>query len=198
MNKNRPRQFKIFQFINDVIAPAVAARGPIAQPPLLGCDEGLSDELYVGTMCRRLVRSGVVSRSEPLWYRLRQDESGSLISVLGGSYTPELHPDLGYYGKEVRGYSWPDEGVVAAAACNFLHIDRICLLTNNKKRDVDGLYHIIMNEVRPALENIHPKRLGFLVLLRNSAVDLKTYCEAVESRLVYGEIKPGVAWEETP
>jgi hypothetical protein len=179
-------------------APAVAARSPILLPPVLGIDEGLSDERYLGTMCSRLVRCGVVSQSQPLWYRRRQNETGNIITPLGGSYTPERHPELGHYAKEVRGYSWPDEGVVAGAVINFMQFDRICLLTNNKKRDVDGLHYIIMNEVRPALENIEPKRLGLLVLLRNPAADLNTYCQAVERRLVHGEIKPGVAWEQTP
>jgi len=190
------RQFRFAQFITETLGPIVSKRGIIDSAPIVGIDEGLNNEEYIGSMCRSLLISGTISCSQPLWYKRRQDETGRRISILGGSLSPFAQEATGGYGREIRHYSWPDEGVVAAAVASFTHIDRYCILTTNKKNDANGLRQIIMNEVKPALETLQPQRLGLLVLVMSPSATLGTYSLAVASRLACRKIEPGVTWEQ--
>jgi len=108
----------------------------------------------------------------------------------------ELVPELG---REQRGASWPDEGVVALALSEFTHVDRVCLLTKDTAWNKAGLRDIIMNEVRPAILRLSPPRLGLLMLAQKPSLnDLATYALAVERRLSHEGVAPGVEWAELP
>jgi hypothetical protein len=192
------RQFNSAGFLNSTIAPLLQTRSEIDGPPILGIDECLNNEEHIGALVRRLLSCDAISQSVPLWYATRETKSGEKLSVLGNSISPSpLVPDVG---RPIRGESWPDEGVIACLISNFIHADRLCLLTQNVKLDVNGLRYIFENEVGPVLEALSPKRLGLLVLAQESpsSGNLGDYARAVESRLTKRPVTPGYNWEQLP
>jgi len=172
-------------------------RGVVNETPILGIDECLNNETHIGAMATRLVKTGVVLHSEPPWYSYRRTGAGEMILALGNSVTQSaMVPDTG---KRIAGASWPDENVVGKFLCNFLAADRLCLLTQNTKKDVDGLWQILENEVRPMLEALTPKRLGLLILAQKPPATLEQYARAVEARLTTRPaVLPGYLWELLP
>src|SRR5579871_2941328 len=177
------RQFNFVGFLKATVAPTLQERGEVVERPILGIDECLNNEEHIGALGRRLVARGVVSWSMPLWYSMRVTASGKKLSVPGGSITPSvLFPDPG---RQIRGWSWPDEGVIASLISYFILNDRLCLLTRDTAKNASGLRHILESEVSPTLESLTPRRLGLLVIAQKypSSGNLASYAEAVESRL---------------
>jgi len=184
-------------FLRDTLAPLLQASGTINPLPVIGVDEGLNDWRFVEPMLHRLVGSGAVHHSIPLWYQERKLISGQTFSTSGGEAIdhPAFSPSTG-----IQGYSWPDEQVVALMATEFLSHDRLCILTQNKKRNRDGLRWILEKEVAPALQEPDLRRLGLLVLCHHlpSQCSVEAYCHAVEAELRHSVIEPGYHWKFVP
>jgi hypothetical protein len=160
---------------------------------VLAIDEGLNNEEHIGGLGRRLINAGIANIVVPLWYQQRIDRQGQRFVVSGSSLSPSsLWPDIG---RPVRGTSWPDERVVSMLVAHFSSCDRLCLLTQNTKRDRAGLWATLTREVAPAIEAIKPKHLGLLVLVQSPTMTLPGYVAAVEKRLARFAVSHGFAWE---
>jgi hypothetical protein len=189
---SQPRQFDIAEFFRDTLAPGLASIGRREPSLILGIDEGLNNPQYVGTLAADLVACGIASESIPLWYAQRKTKDGQKFSVLGNSVSKSLlMPDIG---RTVPGASWPDEGVVALLVVNFLKADRVCLLTQNTKRDRNGLRDILESEVARALSEL--RQLGLLVLAQKPGSKLKEYAAAVRAQLSSFGVPAGFQWKE--
>lgn len=186
-------------FIRETVAPLLPKRGPVGISPVVGIDEGMNNSRWVGPMLKRLIAANAICAAIPLWYQLRRRDSGELLTLVGssGKTMREFFPthDIG---RPVRGHSTPDEDVVALLTSEFLSRDRVCLLTQNKKRDCDGLRCILESEIAPVLESLEPKRLGLLVLCQTPGSSLKEYSAAVERILRDETIAPGFEWRIVP
>src|SRR5690242_8527902 len=98
----RKRQFDLRGFIEQTLTPLLPTRTVQSTAPMLGIDEGLNNEQYVGAMSRRLLQRGVISMVMPLWSQDRLTAKGERISVTGSSRIPAgpLLPDPG---RPIRG-----------------------------------------------------------------------------------------------
>jgi hypothetical protein len=190
------RQFTPGLFIRDTVGPSLGSRTVTDRRPVLGIDEGLNDKLHIAPMVTRLVARGIVSSAIPLWYQFRVLADGTRMNVLGSEIS--VSPFMPDVGRQERGTSWPDEGVVAHLVGYFLYCDRICLLTQNTSNDADGLRRILQTEVAPVLEALVPRRLGFLALVQKPRAPLEEYSALVEQRLATTEIQAGFHWELLP
>ena len=115
---NEKREYNFIGFINETLAPLVEKRDASHRPPMLGIDEGLNNEEHVGSMCRRLMRRGIVARAVPLWYQQRITKDGNLMSVPGGSVSVPLS-------SLIRGDTRPEHrGLTSGSSPRRLYISR--------------------------------------------------------------------------
>jgi hypothetical protein len=193
------REMNSGAFIRETVAPLLPSRGPVDTCPAVGIDEGLNNRQWVDPMLKRLVEESVISTAIPLWDQLRRRESGELFELVGssGRKMREFFPSYDI-GRPVKGHSTSDEDVVALLTSEFLSRDRVCLLTQNTKRDHGGLRSILELEIAPILENLKPKRLGILVLCQKPGSLLKEYTVLVEAILRAEIIAPGFEWRIVP
>jgi hypothetical protein len=66
---------------------------------------------------------------------------------------------------------------------HFMHNDRLVLLTENRRRDQDGLWRILHEEIKPALEAEPMCRLGLLVIFKRGKSSHPAYADSVVDML---------------
>jgi hypothetical protein len=188
------RQFNAGAYITTTLANQITSSRHRDSGVVLGLDEGLNNEEHISPLCRRLLAANLMSQSVPLWYQQRVTTRGERFIVQGSSLSPS--PLLADVGRAIRGSSWPDEGVVAMMVAHFSTTDRLCLLTQNTKNDRDGLWRIMHEEIRPALESLDYRSLSLLVLAHDTmTTSLASYAALVEDRLVREGVSAGFRWE---
>jgi hypothetical protein len=81
------------------------------------------------------------------------------------------------WGRRVPHYACSDSTIVEGAVVKFCGSDDVILLTENKRRDRDGLYELLENDVAPVL---NPQQHRSLVcLFRKPGTDIDRYCAGV-------------------
>jgi hypothetical protein len=203
------RQFRPGQFILSTIAPTLNASARQDARVVLGIDECVNAPQWIAPLVTRLMEHGHVSEATPLWYSTRpfadeQPEGApqfinkpGVFDRASAAARREAFKQLGIpqTGRHRSGQDeWPDEGVVSLMVCAFLRSERVCLLTGNVARGVDGLYRILHDEVAPALESIQPRRLGLTALVRRPGSTLAEYAQAVEAWFRGHNVQPGFLW----
>jgi hypothetical protein len=148
--------------------------------PYVAVDESANHPL-VGKLLCELVSTSVVDSAGPAWTEMRVRSDGERLSVMGGP--PPLEVRTIDYGKPVKYWSFPDRRVIESTVVWFASHDRIVLLTENTKRDPEGLMRILCDEVAPAIERFGDGRLGLLVLAKRGKADWSAYCDAVRIHL---------------
>lgn len=204
------RHFKPGQFIRETIGPTLSGVRADARSVVLGIDECVNSAEWISPMTLRLMEQGYVTEVTPLWYSTRPfaepqpDGAPQSISTLGAfdraSAAERREAFIAFglpaLGRHVRGEaaSWPDEGIVSMLVCAFLRSERLCLLTGNAAQDADGLYKILHDEVKPAIESVEPMRLGLTVLVRHPDSKLPEYAGRVEAWFGANKVQPGFSW----
>jgi hypothetical protein len=191
----RKRQMNSAGFLRETVAPILNARPPIEGPPFVGVDESLNDPM-VESMLRRLAARGLIAGVAPLWSEPRIRPSGERFHVSGSAAKLVHKMDGGTSRRDPAFPSTADEVIVALLVTHFLSYDRLCLLTADVKRNVDGIWWIAHKEVGPALQQLEPFRLGLLALCQRPGSQRSDYCAAVETRLNTRGLEAGLEWLE--
>ena len=102
------------------------------------------------------------------------------------------------YGVPRKHWSFPDRRVVDAVVAQFLSHDRVVLLTENTRNDQEGLWRILHNELKPALELCGNGRLGFWLAAKRGASSFESYCAAIREALKIEGVRPGFVASKLP
>lgn len=174
--------------LRNSIAARVMTSGHSISRPLFAIDES-ANHPRVNKLAHELVSKNVCCASEHLWVGRREYENGKRTTVMGA--LPPKSWRVKDYGKAVKHWSWPDRLVVEFIAVKFGSHDRIVVLTENTKRDREGLWYILHNELRPIIETYGQSRLGFLLLAKRGKTDYATFCVAVREHLLRESVSAG-------
>ena len=176
------------------LGPVVGRRAFPVGKPLILLDESVPSRV-VDAACLDLCQSGICSGSVELWSQLRELADGSRFFLEGG---PPRNRRIAGLGIPVKGWSRPDTDIAQLLVAHFYTNDRLILLTENKRRDRDGLWELLHRDIKPALEADDSRRLGLLVLLKDGSATHTDYAQSVIARLQHGTVSHGFALETLP
>src|SRR5262245_49024212 len=109
--------------------------------PRITVDECANHPLVRETCCTA-VRDGLASAAIPLWAQLRRLSDGNHILFSGSAKGAQLPPGE-ELGVQVRKYSYSDARILQVAVANFFGTDQVVLLTENRRKDQEGLHCLI-------------------------------------------------------
>jgi hypothetical protein len=158
-----------------------ASLQPRSTIPMAAIDE-CATHPEVGKAIRRAIQCDLLFMSRPMWDQLRQRSDGSYLLLEGSPIRGALPPGE-EFGLPVKGYSVPDQKVVASSVTQFITADRVLVLTANTRRDANGLRQLLDRELRPVLDASHQDRFGLLVLMKKGKTTWEAYTRAILRRL---------------
>jgi hypothetical protein len=171
-------------------------RGSVEQrrsKPFVGIDECLN-RTEIDRLTTRLLRSGRIDSSGPLWFQTRVNDGIPIGSFMGGvdrdsAFRREnsLLPDIGV---PLKHDTWSDFRVVQFLVAHFHSYDRLVLLSENIKKDINGLRTILNKIVAPALAD-REDRPSLTALFKKGKTNINAYTQSVEEFFGQGEFELG-------
>jgi hypothetical protein len=171
-------------------------RGPASErrtKPLVGIDECLNRR-EISALVRSLFWKGLIEEADPLWYETRERD-GIIVGTVPGGVDRDsqlrgpnsLIPDIGV---PVKHRSWSDFRVIQLLVVKFIRCDNLILLSENTRKNPDGLRRILNEVVAPALAIRHD-RLCLTALFKKGKTSISDYCLGVSDFLEKAHQPPG-------
>lgn len=162
--------------------------------PILSIDE-CANHPAVRMAAGQAVKAGRVDRVVDLWYQLRQRQDGTHVQLAGKFRRDAVPPEFDI-GNPVKGHSWPDSNVALLLTAQFGASNRVILVSENTKRDVNGLRRILAEQVAPSLLNGDYNELGLLAFMKRGKTTWEAYADHLLSRICRASVKPGYEYVE--
>lgn len=173
--------------------PQVSTEGR-REKPFVGMDECLNRQEII-QLTRALLQRGLIDCSSPLWYEMRERDGVITGSFLGGvdrdSSWHAPNPFIPDIGVSVKHRSWSDFRVAQMLVVQFVGgYDKVVLLSENTRNNVDGLRRLLNEVVGPALDR-RPDDLSLTALFKKGKTNINDYCCAVSAYFEHGQYLRG-------
>ena len=139
--------------------------------PIVGVDECLGGPQIAREM-NRLCREHVVQYVTPCWWDITRDGNGDLAHAV--RFPAPRHRMLPSH-QRVRGASWPDSEVMWQLVAQFQMGDGVFFLSENLRRDADGIRGLLQEIVGPLLNAWHRQRYWLAVLWKRGTTPVSEY-----------------------
>ncbi|MGE0827690.1 MAG: hypothetical protein AB7G75_37535 [Candidatus Binatia bacterium] len=164
------------------------------EKPFVGMDECLNRQEII-QLTRELLQRGLIDCSSPLWYEMRERDGVITGSFLGGvdrdSSWRAPNPFIPDIGVPVKHRAWSDFRVAQMLVVQFVGgYDKVVLLSENTRNNVNGLRRLLKEVVGPALDR-RPDGLSLTALFKKGKTNINDYCLAVFAYFERGQYPRG-------
>jgi hypothetical protein len=159
--------------------------------PSIGFDECMNrrDLKELGA---KLFAERAVTTVVPLWWQLREQANGD--RVVGHGSDPPVFPGMGRT-VPVPGFSVPDTHVLCQLLYLFFSADKVVFLSENTKRDRNGIRVLLDTVMRPAIDQYHANHFSLVVLMKQRRTSYEAYLAEVERVVREHKFVPGYSYQ---